>query len=61
MLLLLASRALGGLLNTFVSTPLEALAFQGASMDNRATLSLWYFLSLGVGMCLGPPAVFHAA
>ena len=39
---------------TFVSTPLEALAFQGASMRNRATLSLCYFLSLGVGMCLGP-------
>ena len=50
----LASRALGGLSVTFVSTPLEALAFQGASMRNRATLSLCYFLSLGVGMCLGP-------
>ena len=54
MTLLMASRALSGLILTFFCTPLEAIAFGQASMDNRATLSLWYFMFLGLGLSLGP-------
>ena len=54
MSLLVTLRALNGFAFAIFTTPLEAMAFEQASMDNRATLSLLCFLLLGLGLFLGP-------